>query len=180
MKLDVDCSNFPEPADGPFLFVSNHQSMFDMPLIYSLLSKHYPTFVSKKELGKNYPSISYGLRALGSCLIDRKNAKQSISLLKKHSEKGISTIVFPEGTRAPEGSLIKYRRSGIETLLETGELKTVAVLMLGQGRILRKTGQAVERNVKVQVAFSEPISGNEVTAQCEKWAKEKLAELASN
>jgi len=65
------------PTDKPIVFVSNHQSMFDIPMIIWFFKQNHPKFVSKKELGQGIPSVSYNLKHGGSVLIDRKDAKQS-------------------------------------------------------------------------------------------------------
>ena len=61
------------PTDRPLIIVTNHQSMYDIPPIIWYMRKHHPKFVSKKELGKGIPSVSYNLRHGGSVLIDRKD-----------------------------------------------------------------------------------------------------------
>src|SRR5690606_28152377 len=66
------------PSDIPLIIVSNHQSWYDITSLGWYMRKVHPKFVSKIELGKGIPSISYNLRKGGSVLIDRKNAKQSI------------------------------------------------------------------------------------------------------
>jgi len=65
------------PKNVPLIIVSNHQNVNDIPPIFWFLRKHHPKFVSKIELGKGIPSVSYNLRKGGSVLIDRKDARQS-------------------------------------------------------------------------------------------------------
>ena len=65
------------------MIVANHQSMNDIPPIIWYLRKHHPKFVSKMELGKGIPSVSYNLVHGGSVLIDRKNSKQAIGQIGK-------------------------------------------------------------------------------------------------
>ena len=62
----------------PLIIVSNHQSMNDIPPIIWYMRKYHPKFVSKIELGKGIPSVSYNLRHGGSALIDRKDSKQAL------------------------------------------------------------------------------------------------------
>ena len=71
------------PQNVPIIFVSNHQSLYDIAGIIWFMRKNHPKFVSKKELGKGIPSISYNLRHGGSVLIDRKDPKQAIPTIKK-------------------------------------------------------------------------------------------------
>ncbi|NND10562.1 MAG: 1-acyl-sn-glycerol-3-phosphate acyltransferase, partial [Flavobacteriaceae bacterium] len=71
------------PTDKPIIIVSNHQSMNDIPPIIWFMRKHHAKFISKKELGKGIPSVSYNLRHGGSVLIDRKDPVQSINAIKQ-------------------------------------------------------------------------------------------------
>ncbi len=109
------------PQGRPFIIVSNHQSTIDIPSIVWGFRKHHPKFVSKKELGKGIPSISYNLKHGGSALIDRSNGRQSIveiMKLGKHIEKeNYCASIFPEGTRSKTGKIKSFQPAGIASLL---------------------------------------------------------------
>ena len=110
------------PADKPSIIVANHQSMYDIPPIIWYMRKYHPKFISKKELGKGIPSVSYNLRHGGSVLINRRNSAQALREIKKiaayANEHGRSVVIFPEGTRGSEGRMKKFKRSGLKTLIE--------------------------------------------------------------
>ena len=110
------------PADRPIIFVANHQSMYDIPGMIWYLRKHHPKFISKIELTKNIPSISYNLRVGGGANIDRKDSKQAVSELiklgRRMKENNLSTVIFAEGTRAKDGKLKPFQVGGIATLLK--------------------------------------------------------------
>jgi len=117
--------NFKKPEDipenTPLIIVSNHQSLWDIPPIIWYLRKHHPKFVSKIELQKGIPSVSYNLRHGGSVLIDRKKPEEAIQkmkqlaeYLKQHNRAG---VVFPEGTRSRDGVPKKFKRKGMETMI---------------------------------------------------------------
>ncbi len=110
------------PEGRTILFISNHQSMFDIPGIIWFLRKHTPKFVSKKELGKGIPGISYNLRVGQAALIDRTDPKQSIvEILRfaKHIEEHrFSAVIFPEGTRSRTGQMKPFAVGGVATLLK--------------------------------------------------------------
>ena len=95
------------PEDKPLIFVANHQGLYDIIGIGWLLRKYHPKYVSKLELGKGIPSVSYNLNHGGSVLIDRKDPKQALPALKKMAEyikaNNRSTVIFPEGTRSKNG-----------------------------------------------------------------------------
>lgn len=106
----------------PIIFVANHQSMYDIPALIWYLRKHHPKFISKIELTKNIPSISYNLKVGGGANIDRKDSKQAVSELiklgRRMKENNWSTVIFAEGTRAKDGKLKPFQVGGIATLLK--------------------------------------------------------------
>jgi 1-acyl-sn-glycerol-3-phosphate acyltransferase len=115
---------FPEnmPPQGPVIIVTNHQSLYDIPPIIWHLRKYHPKFVSKKELGRGIPSVSYNLRHGGSVLIDRKDRRQAADELTKLGayiqETRRSAVIFPEGTRSRNGEPKPFRTLGLITLLK--------------------------------------------------------------
>ncbi len=108
------------PNGVPLIIVSNHQSLYDIIPIIWFMRKWHPKFVSKKELGKGIPSVSYNLRHGGSVLIDRKDAKQALTEIKKMGEyiekHNRSAVIFPEGTRSKDGVPKKFSESGLKLL----------------------------------------------------------------
>jgi len=108
------------PENAPIIFVANHQSLYDIIGIIWFLRKFHAKFVSKKELGKGIPSVSYNLRHGGSILINRKDPKQAIPLIKGLSEyietNNRSAVIFPEGTRSKTGKPKEFALSGIKIL----------------------------------------------------------------
>lgn len=111
------------PQDAPVIFVANHQSMYDIVAIIWYLRRFHPKFVSKKELGKGIPSVSFNLRHGGSVLIDRKDPKQAVPVIKglgQHIEKHHrSAVIFPEGTRSKNGKPKEFAQTGIKILCKS-------------------------------------------------------------
>ena len=110
------------PKDRPIIFVANHQSMYDIPSLIWFLRKHHPKFISKIELTKGIPSISFNLKYGGGANIDRKDSKQAIGeiikLGRRMKEHNWSTVIFAEGTRAKDGKMKPFQVGGIATLLK--------------------------------------------------------------
>lgn len=110
------------PKGVPVIIVANHQSMYDIPPIIWFLRKLHPKFISKKELGKGIPSVSYNLRHGGSVLIDRKDPQQALPEIKKVAEYiekyNRSVVIFPEGTRSKTGEPKKFSENGLKTLYQ--------------------------------------------------------------
>ena len=110
------------PTNRTVIIVSNHQSLFDIPPIIWYFRKHHIKFVSKKELGKGIPSVSYNLRHGGAALIDRKDGKAAIVELGKFSKRISKNIwgaaIFPEGTRSRNGKPKAFSTNGLKTILK--------------------------------------------------------------
>lgn len=110
------------PADRPIIFVANHQSMYDIPGIIWFLKKHHVKFISKIELTKGIPSISFNLKYGGGANINRKDSKQAVSeiikLGRRMKDNNWSAMIFAEGTRAKDGLMKPFHVGGIATLLK--------------------------------------------------------------
>lgn len=133
------------PENQTLIFVSNHQGMFDIPPIIWHFRKHYPKFVSKKELGKGIPSISFNLRHGGAALIDRKDSKQAIAELIKFSkrihENKWSAVIFPEGTRSRNGKPKKFAVNGLKTILKYNKDSFIVPLTINNSWKVFKYGK---------------------------------------
>ncbi|WP_353776932.1 1-acyl-sn-glycerol-3-phosphate acyltransferase [Winogradskyella sp. 3972H.M.0a.05] len=116
-------NEFKIDTDKPLIMVSNHQSMYDIPPLIWYMRKHHPKFISKIELGKGIPSVSYNLRHGGSALIDRKNPVQSIKAIEEFGERvktnNWAAVIFPEGTRSRTGVPKPFKKKGLITLFES-------------------------------------------------------------
>lgn len=110
------------PLGQPIIFVANHQSMYDIPGLIWFLRKYHVKFISKIELTKGIPSISYNLKHGGGANIDRKDSKQAVSELirlgRRMKENNWSAMIFAEGTRAKDGQMKSFQVGGIATLLK--------------------------------------------------------------
>jgi 1-acyl-sn-glycerol-3-phosphate acyltransferase len=132
------------PENVPVIFVANHQSLFDIIGIIWYLRKHHAKFVSKKELGKGIPSVSYNLRHGGSVLIDRKDPKQAIPVIKglgeyieKHKR---SAVIFPEGTRSKTGKPKEFAQSGLKILCKYAPSAVVVPITINNSWKMVKFG----------------------------------------
>lgn len=106
----------------PLIVVANHQSLHDIYPLTWYMRKHHPKFISKIELGKGIPSVSFNLRHGGGALIDRKNPRQSLPALMKFGEyieaNKRAAVIFPEGTRSKNGVPKPFQTKGLEILFK--------------------------------------------------------------
>src|SRR3954466_9575990 len=101
------------PLDRPIIFIANHQSLFDIPPLIYYLRKYHAKFISKVELTKGIPSISFNLKYGGGANINRKDPRQSITELIKFADRmknnNWSAVIFPEGTRSIDGKVKPFQ-----------------------------------------------------------------------
>lgn len=132
------------PKGVPIIFVANHQSLYDIIAMIWFLREFHPKFVSKKELGKGVPSVSFNLRHGGSVLIDRKDPKQAIPAIKKLSEyiekHKRAAVIFPEGTRSRDGKPKEFAQSGLKILCKYAPSAYVVPLSINHSWKLVKYG----------------------------------------
>ena len=112
----------PFVPNKPHIIVSNHQSMYDVTAMGWYFRKLHPKYVSKMELGNNIPSVSFNLKHGGSVLINRKDARQSLSAIKSFAQNiqknNWAAVIFPEGTRSRNGQPKRFSKNGLKTLLK--------------------------------------------------------------
>lgn len=155
------------PTDSPLIFVANHQSLYDIPPILWFMRKYHPKFISKIELGKGIPSVSYNLRKGGSVLIDRNNPKQSISEIKKiaiYIEKHKrSAVIFPEGTRSKTGKPKPFAESGLKILCKYApSAYIVPVTINNSWKMVRYGMYPLGLGNKLEFQFHNPIKVSEI------------------
>lgn len=139
--LDIVVDRDPAVAGHtPYVIISNHQSLLDIPLIGGTLFTNLPKYVAKQELAQGLPAISLNLANGRHAVIDRGDptqAKAAIEQLGRTSqERGTSAVIFPEGTRSRGGKLRRFKRAGTMTLLASApELAVVPVAINGSWRL---------------------------------------------
>lgn len=151
------------PANIPILVISNHQSMYDIPMLIHILYNHDPRFISKKELGRWLPSISFTLRNTHSALIDRKDRRQSVAAIKEAAQlayrDNAALSIFPEGTRARDGVIKKFKTAGFLSILE--EIPNVMIVPIAISRsweLLRYKLLPIPYGIPVSVSVLDPIN----------------------
>ncbi|NVJ88049.1 MAG: 1-acyl-sn-glycerol-3-phosphate acyltransferase [Flavobacteriaceae bacterium] len=157
------------PKNKTIIFVSNHQGMYDIPPLIWFFRKHVPKFVSKKELGKGIPSISFNLKYGGAALIDRKDRSQSIKELEKYSkrinENKWSAVIFPEGTRSRKGEPKKFAYGGLKTIFMHNPTAIVVPITINNSWKLFRYG-AYPLGVFFPITFEThepiPLEGNQI------------------
>ena len=114
--------NIPDPQKGPYLYIINHESLFDHFVIGQYI-KHYVTAIAKYEQFR-YPLWGNVAKFYGVVPIDRLNTSKAISSLKIVEEEIIknktSFLIAPEGTRSKDGSLAEFKKGAFHIAKNTG------------------------------------------------------------
>lgn len=124
--------------DGHYVFIGNHQSNFDIPLIFSIFQRNGIRFVAKKSLF-DIPIFGKALKVARNIPIDRANRRSAVKSLNEAVEiakSGISPLIFPEGTRCknPE-EFLPFKTGGMIIALKCG-LPVVPFVMEGTHDLL--------------------------------------------
>ena len=149
----VDCS-------APYVFVSNHQSIYDIPVLFVSLPLQL-RIIAKASLGR-FPVLGWHLRWTGHLLVDR--ARAGVSTLKQVArmmQRGHSLIVFPEGTRSHDGRVGRFRR-GLFLLAIEARLPVVPVAVAGTRHVMRK-GMLTTRPGDVALVVHPPLPTDSLT-----------------
>ncbi|MBW7869032.1 MAG: 1-acyl-sn-glycerol-3-phosphate acyltransferase [Brumimicrobium sp.] len=137
-------NNFEIPKNKPVIFVSNHQSLFDIPGLIYFFRKYHGKFISKIELLKaKIPSISFNLRHGGGANIDRKDPEQSKNEIHRFAERmkerNWSAFIFPEGTRTKTGKMKEFKVGGIASIISViPDITIVPICINGSFKMISK------------------------------------------
>jgi 1-acyl-sn-glycerol-3-phosphate acyltransferase len=143
-----------------YLFMSNHQSQFDILALMSVLDAFQLRWVAKQELRK-VPVLGLCMQRTHQILVDRESRAQAISTIRRVKELlhvGISVLFFPEGTRSKDGQLLPFKPGGFAVAVET-RVPVVPVTVNGS-RAIMPSGDWKVRSGEIDVILSEPIRIN--------------------
>ncbi|HOG35969.1 MAG TPA: lysophospholipid acyltransferase family protein [Paludibacteraceae bacterium] len=114
-----------------YIFIANHQSIFDIFLVYGWLNSRFK-WIMKKELRK-IPLVGKACEMAGHIFIDRSNAvqaKKSIEKAEASLRHGASVVLFPEGRRTRTGELQPFKRGAFFLALNLN-LEVVPITIIG-------------------------------------------------
>jgi HAD superfamily hydrolase (TIGR01509 family) len=146
----------------PYVFLANHQSMFDMPILNGLVFRHYLKYVAKRELLHGTPGVSYYLRHGGHAIIDRRKREPALEAIRELGrsleERGVSALIYPEGTRARDGRMREFKIGGPLHLLEAAaSAEVVPVAIDGSWRLVQHNLRPVPFGARVRVRIGAPL-----------------------
>lgn len=138
IKVQVDLSAL-DPK-GHYVFMCNHQSLFDIPILFDALWDYHMRFVAKESLFR-IPIYGKALGNAGHISINRDNRRAAMKSLEEAvaaAKGGISPLIFPEGTRNPDhAQLMEFKVGAVVLALKCG-LPIAPLVMEGTGKLLPK------------------------------------------
>ncbi|HKY33210.1 MAG TPA: lysophospholipid acyltransferase family protein [Candidatus Polarisedimenticolia bacterium] len=145
---------------GPVLYVTNHQSHYDVLALIRALPGQY-RIIAKKELF-SIPVFGWALALAGFVKIDRSDrekAFRSLDEAARRMARGQSIVVFAEGTRSPDGRLLPFKKGGFVLAIASGR-PIVPISVSGSRAVLPKGGRSVRPGViEVTIGDAVPTEG---------------------
>lgn len=155
------------------IYMSNHQSNFDIPVYLSALPVQF-RWLAKAELFK-IPIFGRGMRGAGYISIDRSDRHSAMESLVRAAQTirdGTSVLIFPEGTRSTDGALRSFKAGGFIMAVDAG-VPIVPMAVHGTFHVMPKGSLRIRRR-PVHIAFRPPI---ETSAYTRKTKNELMEEV---
>jgi 1-acyl-sn-glycerol-3-phosphate acyltransferase len=145
-------------AGQPYIFMANHQSNIDIPVLIQSLARFQLRWIAKKELLR-VPLFGWAMWATKHITVDRADPLDAVKSLERAGERiaaGISVVVFPEGTRSRDGRLLPFKKGGFLVAAKTGA-KIVPVTIVGSAALLPAGGWRLRAGT-IDVFVDRPIA----------------------
>lgn len=163
MRLTVEGMGVLRAFDGPAVFVANHMSTLETFVLPCLIHPVKPlTFVVKEDLVR-YPIFGHVMRSRDPITVGRANPREDLAAVLQGGEerlrRGVSIVVFPQGTRFAEVAPEQFNSLGAKLAARAGvPLVPVALdsLAWGTGRLLKDFGR-IDPTRPVRFRFGEPL-----------------------
>lgn len=145
------------PPGESFVLMSNHQSLYDIPVIYQALGRRI-RMVAKQELFR-VPVWGRAMQRAGFIALDRGNRERSRQTLLASAgalEHGTSIWIAPEGTRSRDGRLGEFRKGGFHLALRSG-CRILPITVNGTRAVLPAKGARITDGCQVRVVVHPPV-----------------------
>lgn len=152
-RIRID-GRWPE-GRGAYVVVANHQSFLDIFLISNI--PHEMKWVAKKELFR-IPWVGWAFSLVGDLSIDRGDAASAVKLMgkaRRYLERGMSVMIFPEGTRSKDGKLLPFKAGAFKLAVDAG-VPVLPIAVSGSAQGMPK-GSPWVRPARLTVRILEPV-----------------------
>lgn len=149
--------------DHAYILMSNHTSLYDIPIIFETFPDSI-RMIAKKELLR-IPIWGHAMKASEFLGIDRKNSAQAMKDLEFVREKmrsGIAPWIAPEGTRSRDGNLGQFKKGGFMLAIQTNAT-IIPISIRGAAKILPVKTLNFQTGQTVQVFIGKPVDATKYT-----------------
>jgi 1-acyl-sn-glycerol-3-phosphate acyltransferase len=156
-------------AGRTYVFVSNHQSIYDSPVIFASLP-HQLRIIAKVSLGR-FPVLGWHLRRGGHLFVDRRHPDRAGILIRWRAlvSEGLSLLIFAEGTRSADGRVARFKAGSFLLAIEAG-LPIVPLAVIGTRQVMPK-GRLRTEPANVRLIVHDPIQPPAIDAPTAQDAK---------
>ncbi len=144
------------PSHGPVIYASNHQSNFDIPIMYAGLPIQF-RWLAKQELF-DIPFFGSAMKHSGYIPIDRSNRRKSMESFEQAARKiknGTSVIIFPEGTRTADGNVQPFKKGAL-LLAAKARVPVVPITIKGSFQVQSKDSLKIHSG-PLELVISPPL-----------------------
>jgi 1-acyl-sn-glycerol-3-phosphate acyltransferase len=141
----------------PYIFMANHLGNYDIPVLLGHMPVEF-RWLAKTELFR-IPLFGRAMTAIGCIAIDRADRESAFGSLRRAAEvlsRGVPMMIFPEGTRSPDGRLLPFKKGGFMLAIGSG-VPIVPVVIRGTRAVMPK-GSWIIRAGEVALAIGRPIA----------------------
>ncbi|GHT08741.1 1-acyl-sn-glycerol-3-phosphate acyltransferase [Bacteroidia bacterium] len=139
-----------------YIFVANHQSAFDIWLIFGYLN--VPIKWMMKQSLRKIPVVGKACESAGFIFVDNSSPKAIAKTMRDAEEKlqnGNSVVIFPEGSRSHDGQMTKFKKGAFQIALDL-QLPIVALTINGAYKVMPRTTYRI-RPHGMQLTIHPPI-----------------------
>jgi len=154
--VDVEVTGLEKLTPGTtYVFVSNHQSIYDTPVVFSSLP--YQLRIIAKESLAMFPVLGWHLRRGGHLFVDRRDPDRAGILRRWRAlvSQGLSLIIYAEGTRSADGRVARFKAGSFLLAIQAG-LPIVPLSIIGTRAVMPK-GRLRTEPAHVRLVIHDPI-----------------------
>jgi 1-acyl-sn-glycerol-3-phosphate acyltransferase len=163
---------------GPYIFMANHQGYYDVFVLMGHLPFQFK-WLAKKEIF-SIPLLGWAMSAGGYISVDREGTRETVKAMNDAAEKireGMSVMIFPEGSRTPDGSIQPFKKGGF-TLAVKSKVPIVPIAITGSREIMAKDSMTISPG-EIRVRIGRPIDTRDYSLKERNLLMEKVNDAIS-
>jgi 1-acyl-sn-glycerol-3-phosphate acyltransferase len=163
---------------GPFIFMSNHQGSYDIFVLLGHLPFQFKWLV-KKELF-SIPFFGWAMSAAGYISLNRQGTRETVEAMNEAAQKireGMSVVIFPEGSRSPDGSIQPFKKGGFSLAMKA-KVPIVPISLAGSREIMPKD-RLTTSSGEIRIRIGDPIETEPYSLKDRTALMEKVSETIS-